>query len=402
VQYDIIIVGGGLVGKSLAIALRDLNIRIALLESKPQHLPDARLFALNFSSCQLLNHIGVLPKLIDNEAEIRQVHISHQGHFGALRLNNTDVDLPYLGQVIPADQLEQALDYALTQISHIDIYQPAQLLELASHNESVDLKIKANDNEIHCSAKWVIGADGTHSTVRREIKSDEEIIDYQQTAIVTRIQLQRSHHNTAYERFCRDGAIAILPLAEKECACIWSLDRDRALEWLSLSDQAYLDLLQKEFGYRLGRLHSTSSRHSYPLQMVKAKNTVSKRIILLGNAAHTVHPIAAQGLNLALYETAQLAEHIIDCVTQQSIAALSLDQINLQTQKQRQFSLLLSHHLSTLFSNKSIIPNFLLQSGLLGLELASPIKTKLIEAIIGQQGRVPRLLNKLNESIYGT
>jgi len=397
VQYDIIIIGGGLVGKSLAIALRDLNIRIALLESKPKHIPDARLFALNYSSCKLLTFLGVLPKQINHGAIIRQVHISHQNHFGAVRLKNTDARLPYLGQVIPSDQLEKSLDDALAHVTNVDIYQPAQLLELTSHDHYVDLKIKTHENEMHCSAKWVIGADGTHSTVRREIKSEEEIIDYQQTAIVTRVQLQRSHHNIAYERFCHHGAIALLPLTELECACIWSLDHDRACEFLALSDAEYLYSLQREFGYRLGRLQKISARHSYPLKMVKAKNAVSKRILLLGNAAHTVHPIAAQGLNLALYEVAELAEHIIDCLTQHSLTQLSLDQIILQTHNQRRFSLLLSHHLSTLFSNKSVCLNFLLQSGMLGLELASPVKMKLIEAVIGQLGRVPKLLRQSSE-----
>jgi len=234
--------------------------------------------------------------------------------------------------------------------------------------------------------------------VRKQLNIASDATDYQQSAIVTRTTLRRSHQQIAYERFNEKGAIAMLPLPENECATIWSADNDSIAKLMLLSEEEFLQKLQKEFGYRLGKLIKIEKRHVFPLRMLKAEKIHVDGVFLLGNAAHTLHPIAAQGFNLALYEVAAIAEGILTKLAKhQNVSALDLQQISDNTQKQRSLSLNVSHHLAQLFSAESILISFVLQMGMLGLDIATPIKTKFIRGIMGRLGSVPRLLLNASE-----
>lgn len=396
--YDLIIVGGGLVGAGLAAALRQSGLHIALIDARLPSNDDPRLFALNNGSCQFLNNLGLWDKLAPYAAPIHQVHVSYQSHFGAVRLHREDIHLPALGHVIPARFIEAALNEELTSLPNFTLYRPVKLTALHQEEGKATLTLEMEEGEKMLQSSIVIGADGTESTVRSQLNIAAEIFDYHQSAIVTHTSLQRSHQHIAYERFNAKGAIAMLPLTHHSCATIWSADTKTIGELTALSEKAFLQRLQKEFGYRLGRLQKISKRYVFPLRMVRAENTVTQCVFLLGNSAHTMHPIAAQGFNLALYEVAALVEGMMERIAKHEfISAADLQQISERIQKQQAASIGISHRLSQLFSGKSLLMSMALQLGMIGLDIAAPIKKKFTEGMTGKTGNVPRLLLSANE-----
>jgi len=392
-HYDLIIVGGGLVGASLAVALRQTGLRIALIDAKLTSSDDPRLFALNSSSCQFLENLKIWPSLAAHAAPIHQVHVSNHGHFGVVRLRREDVNLPALGHVVPACIIEAALNEELMALPNFTLYRPAKLKTLCQKNNNVQLIIATANGEKILQSPIVFGADGPDSTVREQLNIHTEIFDYEQSAIVVRTTLKRSHEHIAYERFNVDGAIAMLPLTGNECATIWTANTKAQSQLMELSDEIFLQKLQHEFGYRLGRLQLTSKRHIFPLRMVRAKKIVDQGVFLLGNSAHTLHPIAAQGFNLALYKVAMLAESMMEKISKNEVFTAShLQEISVQIQKQQATSIGISHRLSALFSSHSFLPSIALQLGMISLNVTTPIKKRFIERMLGKTGCVPRLL----------
>lgn len=222
---------------------------------------------------------------------------------------------------------------------------------------------------------------------------EASLFDYQQTAIVTRTQLKRSHHHIAYERFVEDGAIAMLPLPNDECATIWTLNHKKAQDLLALSDADFLQKLQEAFGYRLGKLQSIKPRFSFPLKQLRVKMPVKQNLLLLGNSAHTLHPIAAQGFNLALYEVASLVDAMLAKEAQSApFGAEDLAKLYEMMQKQQNVTMGVTHQLTQWFTNESRLMQPLLQLGMIGLDVVRPMKRKLLQGLMGKAGRIPRLL----------
>lgn len=389
-RYDLIIVGGGLVGAGLAAALETSGLQIALIDARMPSSNDPRLFALNAGSCQFLDNLNLWDNLSPFASPIHQVHVSQQGRFGSVRLNREDVHLSSLGHVIPARYIEAALNDRLLVLPNVALYRPATLNGLEQDGESVTLAINQDNKEEKVRGKLVIAADGTASTVRSLLNIRADVFDYEQSALVTRTTLTRSHAHIAYERFQEDGAIAMLPLINNECATIWSASASRIAELRELSEADFLAALQTCFGYRLGRLKGISERHVFPLKMVQAEKAVEGNVFLLGNAAHTLHPIAAQGFNLALYEVAILVETIL--AKQGNIQAADLRAVSEQIKKQQKTSIGVSHRISQVFASDSRLATMATQLGMMGLDIATPLKRRFISGIMGRSGRVPRLL----------
>lgn len=393
-EFDLIIVGGGLVGAALSLALQATHLRIAVIEAKLPSSDDPRLFALNESSCQFLKNLNVWEALSSHATPIHEVHASYQGRFGIVRLQRETVNLESLGHVIPAYVIESLLSkelLALTQKAHYTLFRPAILKTLQQDAGIATLTIQSEGKEINLSAPLVIGADGTQSTVRQALKISTDTLDYEQDAIVTRTTLNRSHAHIAYERFTQHGAIAMLPLGENECATIWTATIKEAHALMALSDADFLQALQKNFGYRLGRLKQIKQRFQFPLRKVTAKTPALGCVFLLGNAAHTLSPIAAQGFNVALYEVAVLAESLLNMPTGGNYSQ-ALQSANEKIASQVANSAGLSHRLTGLFSGDSKLKQFALQAGLLGFELSLPLKKQFISKILGKTTTVPRLL----------
>jgi 2-octaprenyl-6-methoxyphenol hydroxylase len=393
-HYDLIIVGGGLVGTGLLHALQSSSLTIALIDAKDQNVEDHRLFALNASSCHFLENIKLWDALKDHASPIHKVHVSYQGRFGSLSLSREELALRELGHVIPAKYIEAAFKEKLSSKGNrgFSLYNPAHLKALKIVDQLAYLTIQTENGDVQLTTPLVIAADGTHSTIRKELDIPTEFFDYGQSAIVTQTTLQREHHQVAYERFNSEGAIAMLPLQGNTCATIWTIDHAKADLLMKLSDEEFLALLSKTFGYRLGRMIATSQRYRYPLQKVLAKKSHHQNVLLIGNALHTLHPIAAQGFNLAIYEVAKLTEKIIE-KSKSSFTQEDLQKTSEEMKKQQAISVSVSHHLIGLF-NQSNFPPALLSLGMFFVDLMRPLKKRFLEQLLSRRGKVPRLLIK--------
>lgn len=351
--YDAVIVGSGMVGATLAARL---NLpRIALIDAEPfSTREDPRLIALTYPSFMFLNELGLS---LENEATpIHTVHVSHRGKFGTTRIHHHDINLPALGFLIAAKHINAALHKKLQTLTHIDIIRPATLKNLVDENNVVTLTLEKENTTQTLATKKVIGADGTHSTVRTLANIATEKFDYQQSAIVTITQLQRDHHHVAYERFLEKGALAMLPMPNQCVATIWTDDNKKITELMALDDNRFLETLQKNFGYRLGRLQHISRRYTFPLHGIVAKENQKQNITLIGNAAHTIHPVGAQGFNLALQEVAQFVKNPFQAFTANST------------------SLQLSKRLNSLFAMDFFPVNLARALGMIGFDLSSQVK----------------------------
>ncbi len=401
-QFDMIIVGGGLVGAGLALSLQHANCRIALVDARLPTNDDPRLFALNSHSCDFLQRLQLWDIIAPYAAPIQQVHVSQRGHFGAVRLLHSDVNLSSLGHVIPAHHIETAMNHALARLANATssvytLFRPARVQTLTQTNGIATLSVDIDGVTKVISAPIVIGADGTDSTIREQANIHATIHDYGQSALVTRTHLQRPHQQIAYERFLDEGAIAMLPLMGMESATIVSAKQATIQSLMALSDADFVNYLQQSFGYRLGRFLRTDKRHVYPLRMVRADKEIAQSVLLLGNAAHTLHPIAAQGLNLALYEVEILVEGVLNKRTRHEVfTAEDLAQVASHIRRQQRLSIGLSHQLTKVFDESSPLAlRCAAQLCMMGLDVLTPIKKKFIENITARPARA-HLLSATN------
>jgi len=378
-HFDIAIVGGGMVGGALAAALKNSDLQIVLIDATPAHFgDDARLIALNETSIHFFKRLGLWPVLEPHAAPIERIHVSHRGHFAITRIDCKEFKMPVLGYVIPAKYINAALYSALTQANNITLIRPAKLETFTQEKENMSLTISIESTMQYLQANVVIGADGSLSTVRDILNIPIEKYDYQQSALVTTTLLQRDHNNSAYERFLENGAIAMLPLRDMQAATIWTANNETIAHLMTLSDEDFLKNLQDTFGYRLGRFVSIEKRVTYPLQLLVAKQSIKDNVILIGNAAHTFHPIASQGLNLALYEVSCLETFFLSSGKKLSLRHLQIDRW------QERFSKHLSHHLTWIFSQDQLLLNSARQVAMVGLDVLPGLKKRFAWRAMGK------------------
>lgn len=311
-EFDIAIVGGGLVGSSLACALSSSSYRIALIDSQPlaeielkaDNL-DGRSIALALSSKKMLSALGLWEVLQEHATAIKKIHISDQGRFGATRLDSARYEVESFGYLVPAVHLINALNNQVDSLDNVKRLQPYKVSAIESHRDHVILN---QDDGETIQAPLLIAADGTNSFIRKALGIGLEEKQYRQSAIVGSVECEQAHNSTAYERFTEHGPLALLPREGNRCGFIWMNPTESAENHLALSDQAFKDKLQHAFGFRLGHFQSVSKRFAYPLALLMSEQRVQQRVVLIGNAAQTLHPIAGQGLNLALRDIAELVE----------------------------------------------------------------------------------------------
>ncbi len=314
-DFDLIIVGGGLVGGSLALALRGTPLKIAVIEAQTDAerslaATGDRALALSRNTVQALRGLGVFDAVEHQAAPIRRIHISDRGHFGKARLDAADRGVEALGHVVVARGLEQSIAEAMGAEGAITPFQPARILSLKAGPESILVSLRSGDQDRVISARLVVAADGGNSTVRALLNIPQTVRDYQQTAVVTEVSTSKDHQGTAFERFTRSGPLALLPLGPKRCSVVWTLTAEDAAEVLREGESEFVDQLQDAFGQWLGTLTLARKPQGFPLKLIRAEHMTDDRVVLIGNAMHTIHPVAGQGFNLGLRDAAVLAERI--------------------------------------------------------------------------------------------
>ncbi|UCP16377.1 2-octaprenyl-6-methoxyphenyl hydroxylase [Aeromonas media] len=323
VHVDVAIVGGGMSGAVLALSLAALKgpsgapLQILLLEASAPELNahpgfDARAIALSAGTCEALARHGLWSRFAPHCAPITHIHVSDRGHCGQTRLTAAQFGLPALGQVIELSAAGIALQQGMDAIANIRLCCPAQLSTIAPQEEGVTLTLASGERY---QTRLLVAADGGNSFVRQHFKLPVSRHDYEQSAIIATVKTAEDPAGRAFERFTEGGPLALLPMQEGLSSLVWSVPRDEAQALMALDDAAFLARLQQAFGWRLGRFVRTGARNLYPLVLTVADYPLAQRTVLVGNAAHLLHPIAGQGFNLGMRD--------LDLLTQAVARALS-------------------------------------------------------------------------------
>ncbi|UXN34301.1 2-octaprenyl-6-methoxyphenyl hydroxylase [Avibacterium paragallinarum] len=395
VHYDVIIVGGAMAGCTLALALSDQTqgkIRIALLEKQaPQNHHqtgfDARCIALSAGSCQQLDRItlpnqqSLWQQLSPLASPIEHIHVSDKGHSGLLEFHAQDVPLSQLGAVVELQQVGEVLLNAMAQYPNIDYFAPVEIEQIQFEKERVKISLK-NHRTLFC--QLIIGADGTQSLVAKsaQIRITKQR-DYQQTAIITNIQVQQPHQQRAFERFTAEGPLALLPMRDRLMSLVWCV-KDPS-ELMTLSDGVFLTRLQQQFGWRLGKLQQCGKRFSYPLALYQADRHIYHRTALVGNAAQTLHPIAGQGFNLGMRDVICLAKLLSQAfMAEQDLGAYSLlSQYETARQADQSRLIHLTNGLVSIFANELLPLQIGRNLGLMALAQSHLLKQQFIKPTLG-------------------
>lgn len=385
-QVDVLIIGGGLTGATLLLALQNLGLSCLLVEQHPFSDKinadfDARSLALSPASQRVLTMLGVWPLLAESATAIDMIHVSEQQGFGMSRLHG-EKDKP-LGYVVEM----QYINHALLQLLPAEqVLAPAQVTALNRAECRVHVQV---NGETRCiKSQLIVAADGADSLIRQlsELKANSKA--YNQQAIVANIELSKAHQNRAYERFTSQGPLALLPMQGRRMSLVWAMSPQQATRTMALSDSAFLALLQGAFGYRLGRFSKAGIRSSFNLKQVIMPQQTLWPLVFIGNAAHTLHPVAGQGFNLGLRDVATLAQ----CIAQQGLNEDMLASYQRLRAHDQRVITQFTDGLIKLFTSK--LPGLAVARnlGLIALDNNQPLKNILARYTQGFGGVIPDLV----------
>ena len=406
-QFDLIIIGGGLAGASLACALMNAKLqrplKIAVVEafelkSDAQPCYDDRTVALSYGSRCIFDGMGVWSTLAPYAEAIDNIHISDRGHLGVTRLSKEQEAVEALGYVLENRAIGQQLYAAMSQMQNITLLCPAEVCSIKQQSAdqvtvAVSTGKKGAGQNKTLTASLLVAADGNNSQVMKLLNIGSSRKSYQQSALITNITPGKKHNNVAYERFTEDGPLAFLPMTDNRCSVVWTVPTAQAEELRALDEKTFLLRLQQRFGFRLGQIKKVGQRHVYPLFLQSASQTVAERVAVIGNAAHSVHPVAGQGFNLALRDVALLSELIVEKVRRGGDigGALLLQQYVEQREDDIKRVYQFTNMLVKTFSN-SIKPLAHMRAlSLLMVDIMPDIKHRLAKQSMGLNGYLSRL-----------
>ncbi|MDH5649173.1 MAG: 2-octaprenyl-6-methoxyphenyl hydroxylase [Gammaproteobacteria bacterium] len=402
-DYDLIIIGGGLAGASLACALAGSSLHIAVVEAIPassddQLSYDDRTTALAYSSRRIFEGIGVWRQIEQEGAcPIHHILISDRGHFGFTRLHAVEAGLDALGYVATNRVMGRALSNVMQAANNIELLCPATIEQVKITADYASCSIRQRQQTRTISARLVVVAEGGRSGLREVLGIASKRKDYKQTAIVTNVTPGKSHDHVAYERFTETGPLALLPLQGQRCGVVWTTRQDHASTILSWDDQEFLQQLQQRFGNRLGKFERVGKRQSYPLFLNRVDEQTRERLVLIGNAAHAVHPVAGQGFNLGLRDVATLAQVLVEAVQHgDDIGALSVVRAYEEWRvRDNRIVSRFTDSLVRIFSNDFLPLVIGRNLGLLGVDFLPGLKREFSRRTSGLNGRLPRLARGL-------
>ncbi|MDH1407075.1 2-octaprenyl-6-methoxyphenyl hydroxylase [Acinetobacter johnsonii] len=389
-QQEVIIVGGGMVGLSLALMLAKQNIAVKLLEAikypnyddenlAPYHSSfDARNSALSRRTVQIYQELGLWRALQEHATPILEVNITEQGSFGKARLKAEQEKVESFGQVIENAWLGRVLLTEVQKQSLIELIDGVQVTQLTQDADMAYIDASRGEEQLSLQAKLVIAADGRDSFCRKALGIGASEHDYDQVAIVTTVQTSKPHNHVGFERFSSLGPLALLPLpGEYRRSVVWPVKKGTEGEWLGdENDQHFLDALQDTYGDRAGKFQKTGKRFSFPLSQVLAEKQAVGRVVLMGNAAHTIHPVAGQGFNLCMRDAHVLVRYLTEQIAQNADLgdAVMLQAYEASRLTDQQRVIKFCDSVVRGFSNSNPILKFIRNTGLVAFDTIPGIK----------------------------
>ena len=377
-RVHLAIIGGGLVGASLALALqagaKARGWKIVLIEpfapgNTYQPSYDARSSALSYGSRLIYERLGVWQSIIERGEPINDIHVSDRGRFSTARLSASDEGVPALGYVVENAWLGQCLWKSLDP-DVISWRCPSEVIHMQPLEDGYRLTL---NDETTLDCDLAVLADGGRSGLREQLGIHVRKRPYDQSALIANISTSQPHEGMAFERFTDEGPMALLPLPDNRCALVWTRLGMDAQRLAALDERSFLNQLQEVFGYRLGTLTQVGARHLYPLVLIEAEEQVRANLVVLGNAAHSLHPIAGQGFNLSLRDAQALADALLSSDQKPGELATLLSYQQRQHLDQ-QLTIGFSDQVTRLFGSDQTLISFGRNLGLLGLDVLPPAK----------------------------
>ncbi|NND35786.1 MAG: 2-octaprenyl-6-methoxyphenyl hydroxylase [Gammaproteobacteria bacterium] len=400
VDFDVIIVGGGLVGASMACALDGAAVSVAVIERFAPEAPaqpsfDERTIALTWSSRQIFGGLGVWDGIQGEASPIRDIRVSERGHAGSCVLSHRDAGTEALGYVIPTRVLGPALHERMRAADNVTLLCPADVASVKCHPGRVDVQVREAGDDLPrgLTGRLLIMADGGRSTLGEQLGFDSHRKAYPQSALITTVRSDRPHDGRAYERFVGSGPLAMLPMHDRDFAVVWTLEPNSVEALRELADDQLLARLQVAFGEQAGRFTELGSRQIYPLSVSRLGRPRVPRVVAIGNAAHIVHPVAGQGFNLGLKDVADLADQIRDCTQRGDDIGDARAVRRYARSRRRETRNVLSFTDGMIGVFSSGFPPLVVgrNLGLTAIDRLPPLRRALLERTMGLHGRQPRL-----------
>ena len=385
---EILIIGGGPVGATLALALQTKGIAVTMLEAREQGAShqDQRALALSYGSRLILERLGLWQELQPQATAINTIHISQRGSFGRTRLQAKDHGQPALGYVLAYGALSAALDGALSRFQNIQVLHGAEATAIQPSSDAATVTFRQKGAEHDLTSTLAVLADGGRSLgdvpgLKRETRH------YGHDALVTTVQCELAHDNIAYERFTPDGPVALLPNGARDFSLVWTAKQGEVNRLLDLDNDEFLYSLHAHFGDRLGRFLKVGKRLTFPLKLSYLSPVTAPHLVVIGNAAQTMHPVAGQGFNVGLRDAWELAEHIAAAPPSEWGTEAMLRAYQKTRKTDTKAGLLFTDFLVHVFSNDISGLSGLRAAGLGLLDMVQPAKNRLVSKMsFGSRG----------------
>ena len=393
-DYDLAIVGGGIVGLTFACALKDSGLRVAVIEAKTDSAAVSRgqAYHINLMSSRIFEGIGVWEQMKSQANPIQEIQLSDANYPGVVQFLPEDLNATVLGYVADHAVVLEALRDFLRQCPNVTYLCPVEVVQVDYQASQVELELIQGERK-SISAQLLVAADGARSPIRQQAGIRAEGWQYWQSCVVAYIQPEKPHHNIAYERFWESGPFAILPLPNNLCRIVWTAPKAEAKAILALDDQEFLTQLKQRYGDQMGDLSLVGQRHLFPVHLMHSRVYTMPRLALIGDAAHCCHPVGGQGVNLGIRDAAALAQVLQ--VAAQKGEDLGLLTVLRQYDRWRFLENLMilgfTDVLDRLFSN-SLFPLVILRrAGLWVLQSVQPVKGFALKLMTGLLGRSPEV-----------